>query len=409
MDRRLLERTVELARRTGEFDPKKFPKTLRVAMDSAPLEGAGKVEDTVNLLGHAARNIVACVAAILDCSVEQVCCKAGIPALMESSIKRALDVEWSDPAQKAKALQKLVRQIESLQQWIETQLRDEAQGPPLQALLETLRQLMAQDLEPDPGSGGKRKRQGVAPERRVSIEDPQMRHGRKSKSKRFNGYKRHIASDLDARLIVACAVTPANLREQQAAQDLKGDIGRQGFDIGELHIDRGYINSPLIDELLGHKRLVLCKPWVSRNMHPGLFTKADFRLNLRELTITCPAGAQEPIKPGTLAKFDPLVCDECTLRDRCTVASPGAGRTVSIANNEKLQQRLRKLIGSRAGREQMRERCHVEHHLAHLVRRQGRRARYLGVRKNLFDVRRAAAIQNLEQWQRDDSGVLLAA
>jgi hypothetical protein len=37
----------------------------------------------------------------------------------------------------------------------------------------------------------------VAAERRVSIEDPEMRHGRKSKSKRFNGYKRHIATDLD--------------------------------------------------------------------------------------------------------------------------------------------------------------------------------------------------------------------
>src|SRR5688572_10218162 len=45
MDRRLLERTVELARRTKEFDWKKVPKTLRVAIDSSPLEGAGRVED----------------------------------------------------------------------------------------------------------------------------------------------------------------------------------------------------------------------------------------------------------------------------------------------------------------------------------------------------------------------------
>src|SRR3954453_14637270 len=39
LDRRLLERTVELARETKAFDPKKLPKTLRVAMDSSPLEG----------------------------------------------------------------------------------------------------------------------------------------------------------------------------------------------------------------------------------------------------------------------------------------------------------------------------------------------------------------------------------
>jgi hypothetical protein len=47
MDRRLLERTVELAKRYQEFDWKKLPKSLRVAIDSAPLEGAGRVEDTV--------------------------------------------------------------------------------------------------------------------------------------------------------------------------------------------------------------------------------------------------------------------------------------------------------------------------------------------------------------------------
>lgn len=58
MDRRLLERTVELARTTQEFDWKKLPQTLRVGMDSSPLGGAGRVEDTINLLGHAARKVV---------------------------------------------------------------------------------------------------------------------------------------------------------------------------------------------------------------------------------------------------------------------------------------------------------------------------------------------------------------
>jgi hypothetical protein len=48
LDRRVLERTVELATRTKAFDPRKLPKTLRVAIDSSPLEGAGRVEDTYN-------------------------------------------------------------------------------------------------------------------------------------------------------------------------------------------------------------------------------------------------------------------------------------------------------------------------------------------------------------------------
>jgi hypothetical protein len=41
LDRRLLERTRELAGETKAFDPKKLPKTLRVAMDFSQLEGAG--------------------------------------------------------------------------------------------------------------------------------------------------------------------------------------------------------------------------------------------------------------------------------------------------------------------------------------------------------------------------------
>lgn len=84
MDRRLLERTVELARSTRAFDPSKLPKTLRVAMDSSPLEGAGRVEDTINLIAHAARKVVECAAGLLDWDKARVCQTAGIP-LLEAS------------------------------------------------------------------------------------------------------------------------------------------------------------------------------------------------------------------------------------------------------------------------------------------------------------------------------------
>ena len=77
MDRRLLERTVELARRTKAFDWRKLPKDLRVAIDSSPLEGAGRVEDTINLLGHAARNVTRCAADLLGWSFEKVATAAG--------------------------------------------------------------------------------------------------------------------------------------------------------------------------------------------------------------------------------------------------------------------------------------------------------------------------------------------
>jgi transposase len=48
-----------------------------------------------------------------------------------------------------------------------------------------------------------------------------------------------------------------------------------------------------------------------------------------------------------------------------------------------------------AGRAKLRERVGVEHPLAHVGHWQGRRARYRGQRKNLFDLRRCAVVHNL--------------
>jgi transposase len=47
------------------------------------------------------------------------------------------------------------------------------------------------------------------------------------------------------------------------------------------------------------------------------------------------------------------------------------------------------------GRVKLRERVAVEHTLAHVGHWQGDRARYRGQRKNLFDLRRRAVVQNL--------------
>jgi len=398
MDRRLLERTVELARATKEFDWRKIPKTLRVAMDSAPLEGAARVEDTLNLLAHAGRKVAECAAGLLHWPVERVCQQARAPLLLEASVKAALDLEWSDPAQKVSAARRLAVELENLTDWVTTTLAEELTKPPLAEEVATLKQLMTQDLEPDPHGGGMKIREGVAEDRRVSVEDPEMRHGRKSKTKRFNGYKRHIATDLDSGLILAGAITPANRPEEEAAPQLQEDLALQGLDIAELHIDRGYVASPLVDEILGRGGEVICKPWVPRNGQS--FTKTAFKMNLRDLTITCPAGETERIEFGSVVEFDPEACDQCPLRARCTAATPGHGRTIAIAENERLQHRLRKYMATPRGRARLRERVTVEHKLSHLVRRQGRRARYRGVRKNLFDVRRAAAIQNLETIQR---------
>lgn len=74
--------------------------------------------------------------------------------------------------------------------------------PALVKGLVAARQVRDQDVLYD--QQGARIRRGVAKDRRISIEDYQMRHGRKTKSVRIHGYKRHVLTDLDTELV--CAV-----------------------------------------------------------------------------------------------------------------------------------------------------------------------------------------------------------
>jgi len=398
MDRRLLERTVELARRTGEFDWRKVPRTVRIGVDACPLGGAGRVEDTINLLAHAGRNVVDCAAGLLGWSREQVCEAAGTPLLAASSAKTGLDLNWNDEEQKAGAIKTLIRDLDALQEWIVRSLPGEVGQPPLKEQVETLEQIRRQDLEPDPAGGGLRIRKGVAPDRRISIEDKEMRHGRKSKNRRYNGFSRHLASDLNTDLIYATAILPANRPEGEATAALEEDLNRLEIPIDELYIDRAYINSSLAGSVQSGGGQVFCKPWAMRNGER--FPKSAFDINVRDRIVTCPQGHAELFAFGTVVEFDPEHCDHCPVRKDCTSAEEGHGRTLSIAEDERLQKRLRKLQDSKSGRRQLRRRTGVEHALAHASRRQGRRARYKGVRKNNFDLRRTAAIQNLETLQR---------
>lgn len=397
MDRRLLERTREVAKATKEFDWKKLPKQLSVGIDSRPLLGAGKVEDTFNLLGHAARKIVECAAQVTGKSYEDICSQAGIPLLLHKSIKAGLDINWNDPLQRDDAIDRLVCQVSSLHRWLEK--KDVAREEELRPYIEAVAQVQQQDLE-ESADGRMKIRQGVAQDRRISIEDQQMRHGRKSKSKRFDGFKEHIAADLDSDLIVACAVTSANRPEDEATPQLQEDMEHQGIEIAELSVDRAYINSDLVQNVRDDGGEVLCKPWSGRNSHADLFGKSDFKIDMRSMTITCPADQLESFEPGQVVEFDPEVCSACLMRGLCTHSSSGRGRTVQISEDEHSQHRLRKLQSTSNGRSRLRKRTGVEHRLSHISARKGPKARYIGTRKNLYDLRRAASIQNLETIHR---------
>jgi transposase len=386
LDRRLIERTVELAARTKGLGA----RALRAALDSSPLWGAGRVEDTWNLMGHALRKALGVIAAAQGwgqaAGTAMVAAQAGAPQLAAASLKAALDADWDDPAARDQALAQVLALLDRVEAFLAGQDGDQ---PAATAAVAAARQVRDQDV--DMGGPVPSLRQGVAKDRRISIEDGDMRHGRKSRSVLIDGYKRHVLRDLDTGLVPAVGVTPANLPEAAVTEDIAADLAAAGRRLSELHIDRAYLASALVRDR-GPDLAIYCKAWPVRGT-AGRFTKDQFSLDFAAGTLTCPAGVTMPFKPGTTVHFPTDTCAACPLRQRCT-SSP-SGRSVAIHPDEALLAELRQRQATPAGRAKLRERVQVEHTLAHVGHWQGRRARYRGTRKNLFDLRRVAVVHNL--------------
>jgi Transposase domain (DUF772) len=209
-DRRLIERTIELAQRSGGFGP----RALRAALDSSPLWGAGRVEDTINLLGHALRKSVHLLARAQGREPPAVAAWTGLALLAGPSLKASLALDWDDPSARDHALALVLDELERL----EALLAQQTEPPPAAlASLQTARQVVDQDVTTD-AQGHPMLRQGVARDRRIFFEDGQMRHGRKSRSTRVDGSKRHVLTDLDTQLVRAVGVTLANEPKAQAAR-----------------------------------------------------------------------------------------------------------------------------------------------------------------------------------------------
>jgi transposase len=166
------------------------------------------VEDTINLLGHALRKVVGVLARQQGWGLAEgtrvLAEQAGTPELAASSLKAALDLDWDDPAALGHALGVVLAAVGRVQ-GLAAEL-GAGTDPAVAKGLAAARQVQAQDTVVGQ-DGVMRIRQGVAKDRRISIEDAQMRHGRKTKSVRVDGYKRHVLTDLDTELVPVVGVT----------------------------------------------------------------------------------------------------------------------------------------------------------------------------------------------------------
>jgi hypothetical protein len=385
LDRRLLERTVEIAAASGAFGPRQ----LRAALDSSPLWGAGRVEDPYNVLGHALRQALGVIARQQGRGLREIAEEARASLVAGASLQAALALDWDDPGARQQALTMILDSLTAVAQWLDTQPVQEETTARAVASRAGAKQVCPQDRTTAP-DGTPTLRQGVAEERRMSVEDAEMRHGRKSRSLLIDGYKRHVLRDLDSRLIVAVGVTPANAPEASVTDAIAADVAAQQCTLRELPLDRAYLARTLVQQR-SETLTMFCKAWP---VHPGpYFSKNAFHLDWEQHTLQCPGGACMPFVPGEVVKFPAATCARCAWRERCTTSA--SGRSVTIHPDEALLQELRERQQTPQGRAKLRERVAAEHALAHVGRWQGRRARYRGVRKNVFDLRRCAVVHNL--------------
>jgi len=176
---------------------------------------------------------------------------------------------------------------------------------------------------------GPRLRRRVAKDRVLSVVDPQMRVGHKSKRQAWAGYKVHIAEEPNTELITEVGVRRANEYDANAAPDL---LKRQRESVGlrpkELLCDGAYGSDDVRADLkkLGVEVVAKLRP-LTDSKH---FRKDEFKIDLEanggEGSVTCPAGITTTdfrmacdgwYRPVKLFRFPREACRRCELKEVC--------------------------------------------------------------------------------------------
>src|SRR5215211_2461449 len=393
--------SLELAKRRGTFRTKSGEqRKLQVALDTTNILGRGAVKDTYNLLGDGIVKLARVLAKLSGQPLAVWAAAAGYGRYVgPTSVKGTAEIDWSDAAQRRRFLGEIVADADRLlEQARVARTGLEAGGAAEATLVEAaglLSRVLVQDVERR--SDGPAVKPGVAKDRLLSVHDPEMRHGRKSASKRFDGHKAAVVVDTDTPLITAVAVLAGNAPDAEGALDLVEQTeANTGCAVDETMGDCAYGGGETRQAFADAGRTLVAK--VPNPSNRGCFPKTAFVLDLEAIGATCPAGQTtrdfkaSPTGGGQF-RFDAAVCAACPLRARCVRGA--GGRTVAVHPQERLLQAARAFQASPAFAAYRRRRQMVEHRIARLVQLGIRQARDVGTTKVLFQLLMAAAVANL--------------
>jgi len=399
----IFQASLELAKRRGHF---KGSRKLKLALDTTNILGRGAVKDTYNLLADGIVLVLRVLATQAGEKIEVFGKRSGYGRYVQGpSLKGRAEIDWDDAGQRRRFLGEVVADAERLLGEVrEARGKLGAESPEERALVEAagvLARVLVQDIERR--QDGPALRDGVAQDRMPSVHDPEMRHGRKSKSKRFDGHKVQLAVDAETQLITAVEVIPGNAPDhEQALAVVEQSEARTGCQVEETIGDCAYGDGPTRQQFAKAERTLIAK--VPTTTNQGRFPKTEFSLDLDELICTCPAGQlTRDLRPspagGGVFHFAAEVCGACPLRAQC-VRGIG-GRTVQLHPQEVLLQAARDLQNSPAFLPYRALRQVVEHRIARLAQLGIRQARYRGLAKTLFQAFMAATVANLTLLARE--------
>jgi transposase len=294
---------------------------------------------------------------------------------------------WNDPADVERAVTALVSDAQAVLGVAAGLVLgpDQAQAVGLLALV------AGQDVEPGDGEGGWRIARRTAPDRIVSVHDPESRHVHKTVHAYRDGFKGHIAIEPETGLVTACDLSAGDVGDAQAAPGL---LRHEDAAI-EVLGDSAYGAGAFRAELAARGRRAIIKPSPLLRAVAGGFTMDDFAVDDGKGTVTCPAGHTVALTRTRRAVFGAL-CRGCALRDRCTTAP--SGRKMTVHPHYALLAAARRQAETAEFQAVYRhERPMVERTLSWLVRRGHRRVAYRGVARNRIWWSHRAAAVNLQR------------
>jgi hypothetical protein len=385
-DGALFQRTLERAVQKGIFK-----QPLTAVIDSSPVHGAGAVASTYELVRKMMGRLARAMGANLD---------AELAAKVLGLAAAKPDIDWQDRAVRKEHLGELVELAATL---LGSAAADKElmADPEVAEAAGLLSQVVLQDVEAT--EQGPAIREGVAPDRVVSHSDPEMRHGRKSASRRFDGHKLDVIIDEASELVLGVEVRAGNAGDGEGAAPLLGSVQSiAGIEVATLLGDMAYSDGDVREAVEAQGTELVAK--VPPTTNSGRFAKTEFGIDLEAGTVTCPAGQttsdarrakDHKGRPATMFYFDTATCEICPLRERCTAGK--GGRTIMVGRHHRRIEAARAAQAEPGTKALLRRRSKVERKIDHLQDLGMRKARYRGRRKTRLQALLAATVANLKR------------